>query len=56
MKSYGVDMKRKYADIGRNITHLCRNARTSILGMTFYDAISGINRNTLQSPAVTTPS
>ena len=49
-------MKRKYADIGRKITHLCRNARTSILGMTFHDAISGINHNALQSAAVTTPS
>ena len=35
--------------------HLCRNVRTSILGMSFYDAISRINRNALQSPAVTTP-
>ena len=55
-KSFGLDTKRKYPGKGREITHLCTNARNGILGMTFYDAISGINRNELQSPAVSTPS
>ena len=55
-KSFGLNMKRKYAGKGREITHLCTNARNGILGMTFYDAISRINCNELQSPAVSTPS